>query len=74
MKLPKIRKYHVWIPNKRSVETDNIDYANKTAILANGTVYEDIRHNGKRRLQKAYYRLKQLNKLPEQIDYPYLLN
>jgi len=71
--LPKIRKYHVWIPGKRCIATDSPDYAEKKAILANGTVYEDTRYNGRKRLQRLYFRAASLNRLPNEIDYPHLI-
>jgi hypothetical protein len=72
--LPKIRKYHVWLPgNKSYPATDNPNLAEKRAILGNGTVYEDIRYNGRKRLQRMYFVAASNGTLPKEIDYPDLI-
>jgi hypothetical protein len=73
IKLPKIRKYHVLIPQGKSIATDNPNLAEKKAILASGTVYENIRYNAEKRLQRLYFRAASLNRLPNEIDYPHLI-
>lgn len=70
-----IRKYHVWFEGKRkSISTDNIDCAEKKAILNNGIIFEDMRYNGRKRLQRIYFTMKANGRLPFEIDYPQLLN
>ena len=46
----------------------------RKAILLNGTIYIDVRFKAKKRLQRKYVSLQQLNKLPKEIDYPNLIN
>lgn len=69
-----IRKFHVFVPNGKSISTDNIDFAEKKAILKNGTVFEDTRYKAKIRLQRMYYYASMNGTLPKEIDYPMLLN
>lgn len=71
--LPKIRKYHVWNPKGNCIATDSPELAEKKAILCNGTVYEDTRYNGRKRLQRAYYRAVSMGKKLETLDYPDLI-
>ena len=71
--LPKIRKYHVWNPSGNCIATDNEDLAEKKAILCNGTVYEDIRYNGRKRLQRMYFKAVSNGVLLAQLDYPDLI-
>ena len=72
--IPTIRKYHVFNPIGKSIATDNIHYAEKKAILSNGTVFEDIRYQARKRLQRMYFRMSLNNTLPNEIDYPNLIN
>lgn len=71
--LPKIRKYHVFNPKGKSISTDNPELADKKAIICNGIVYEDMRINGRKRLQRMYFMAASLNCLPNEIDYPSLI-
>ncbi len=73
IKLFVIRKFHVFYKGK-SISTDNIEYANKKAILNNGIIFEDVRYNGRKRLQRIYYQMKMKGTLPKEIDYPSLIN
>lgn len=72
--IPTIRKYHVFNPIGKSISTDDIHYAEKKAILTNGTVFEDIRYKARKRLQRMYYKMNLKGTLPNEIDYPNLLN
>ena len=72
--LPKIRQFSVYIPKGKCIETDNIDYAHKQAIMKGGQVYERVRLAAIKRLQRRYFVLASENKLPLEIDYPTLIN
>lgn len=72
----KIRQFHVhyYIKGKgKSIATDDVNYANKKAILNNGIIFEDIRCVGRKRLQRIYLKMKDKGTLPNEIDYPTLL-
>ena len=69
--MKKLRKYHVFNPIGKSISTDNIEYANKKAIICGGEVFEDVRFAAKKRLQKIYFKL---GKSPKNVDYPILIN
>lgn len=74
MKGTKIRKYHVWLSgNRKGIATDDLHLAEKKAILGDGSVYEDIRYDGRKRLQRMYLRAANNGILPTEIDYPCLL-
>ena len=71
--LSKIRKFHVWNPKGNCIATDNPYLAEKKAILCNGTVYEDIRYNGRKRLQRMYYKAVCNGVDINKLDYPDLI-
>ena len=73
IELPKIRKYHVWNPSGNCIATDNPNLAEKKAILCNGTVYEDIRYNGRKRLQRMYFKAVSNGAKLTYLDYPDLI-
>ena len=73
--LPKIKRYHVCLTgNRPGISTNNFELANKTAILQGGTVYEDVRCEGRKRLQRLYFNAAQNGTaLKKNIDYPALI-
>jgi hypothetical protein len=73
MKLPKIRKYHVWIPKGNCIATDNESYAEKQAALKDGQVYVDTRYKARKRLQRLYIRALYNGANQADFDYPDLL-
>jgi hypothetical protein len=59
---------------KTIIETNNFDVAERKAILKNGTLYEQTRHDALLRLQKMmYYKINYGTCELEQFDYPNLL-
>jgi hypothetical protein len=71
------RKYSALWTNARNqlkcIDTDSRELAEKKTILNNGTLYINTRYEAEIRLRRIYYRLKAGNRLPEVVDYPYLL-
>jgi hypothetical protein len=73
----KPRKYSALWYNSRNelkcVDTDTRELAEKKAILNNGTLFVNTRYDAEIRLRRIYLRLQADNRLPLEIDYPYLI-
>lgn len=72
------RKYSVTWQTKtdhlKCIDTDNCNVAEIKAIRTNGQLWINVRYNAEIRLRRIYLRLLSMGKLPEKIDYPYLIN
>lgn len=71
--LPKIRKYHVYVPNGNCISTDDPNLAERKAILSGGQVFENVRYDGLKRLQKRYFQAVYTGKDASEFHYPDLI-
>lgn len=73
IELPKLKRYHVYNPNGNCISTDDLYLAERKAILCNGTVYEDTRYKGRKRLQRCYFKAIASGKEINELMYPELI-
>lgn len=72
--IKKLYKYSVIYSNNKVFETNDLKIAEKRAILNNGTIYEQTRHEALKRLQRIMF--KQVNYKGvniDKFDFSYLL-